>query len=66
MGTCRVTIPASRDIKQILDLVASQSGFDTAEEFLVTVFVKTKLLSTLKNYDHSNPKSFLKLLVLLH
>ena len=37
MGTCRFTIPASRDIEQILDLVASQSGFDAAEKFLVTV-----------------------------
>ena len=31
---CRFTNPASLDIEQILDSVASQSGFDAAEEFL--------------------------------
>ena len=34
---CRFTSPASRDIEQILDSVASQSGFDAAETFLTLV-----------------------------
>ena len=34
---CRFTSPASRDIEQILDSVASQSGFDAAEKFLTLV-----------------------------
>jgi toxin ParE1/3/4 len=44
-GTCRFTIPASRDIEQILDLVASQSGFDAAEKFLASVNQKCYHLS---------------------
>ncbi len=31
---CRFTVPASRDLEAIIDLVARKSGFNTAEFFL--------------------------------
>jgi toxin ParE1/3/4 len=42
---CCFTIPASRDIEQILDLVASQSGFDGSEKFLATFNQKCQRLA---------------------
>jgi toxin ParE1/3/4 len=34
---CRFTIPASRDIEQILDRFASQSSLDSSEQILAMI-----------------------------
>jgi toxin ParE1/3/4 len=46
---CRFTVPASRDIETIIDLIADNSGFDAAENFLKKVNQKCKNLGIFPN-----------------
>jgi toxin ParE1/3/4 len=39
---CKFTLPASRDIEAIMDYVADNSNFDTAERLLDTINDKCK------------------------
>ena len=43
---CHFTIPASRDIETIIDLMADNRGFDAAERFLKKINQKCKNLAT--------------------
>ena len=43
---CRFTIPASRDIETIIDLMADNRGFDAAERFLKKINQECKNLAT--------------------
>jgi toxin ParE1/3/4 len=42
---CRFTIPASRDIEQILDRLASQSSLDASEQILAAINQKCRRLA---------------------
>ncbi|WP_293150498.1 MULTISPECIES: type II toxin-antitoxin system RelE/ParE family toxin [unclassified Microcoleus] len=42
---CRFTVPASRDIENIMDYIADRSGFDAAESFLNRINNKCQTLS---------------------
>lgn len=42
---CKFTAPASRDIENIIDLIADNSGFDAAERFLKKINDKCKNLA---------------------
>jgi toxin ParE1/3/4 len=42
---CKFTLPASRDIEAIMDYVADNSNFDTAERLLDTINDKCKQLA---------------------
>ncbi len=44
-GICQFTVPASRDIENIIDYIAEVSGFDTAENFLSKINNKCKTLT---------------------
>jgi toxin ParE1/3/4 len=42
---CKFTLPASRDIEALMDYVADNSNFDTAERLLDTINDKCKRLA---------------------
>ncbi len=42
---CRFAVPASLDIESIIDFIADNSGFDTAERFLKKINEKCRTLA---------------------
>ncbi|WP_414623341.1 type II toxin-antitoxin system RelE/ParE family toxin [Calothrix sp. CCY 0018] len=46
---CRFTVPASRDIENIIDYVADNSSFDTAERLLKKINQKSRNLANFPN-----------------
>jgi toxin ParE1/3/4 len=46
---CRFTIPASRDLEEILDYIAATRGLNRAEEFLTKINGKCRTLANFPN-----------------
>ncbi len=55
---CRFTVPASRDIETIIDLIADNSGFEPAERFLKKVNQKCKTLASFPNMGRQRDQLF--------
>jgi toxin ParE1/3/4 len=53
---CRFTIPASRDIEQILDRFASQSSLDSSEQILAMINQKCRRLAQFPLMGRSRPE----------
>lgn len=48
-NVCRFTVPASRDIENIIDYIADNSSFDAAERFLKKINDKCRTLANFPN-----------------
>ncbi|KAF3885160.1 MULTISPECIES: type II toxin-antitoxin system RelE/ParE family toxin [Nostocales] len=46
---CRFTVPASRDIENIIDYIADSSSLDAADRFLIKINQKCKTLANFPN-----------------
>ena len=46
---CRFTVPASRDIENIIDFIAVNSSFNAAEQFLDKINQKCRYLANFPN-----------------
>jgi toxin ParE1/3/4 len=53
---CRFTIPASRDIEQILDRLAIESSLDTSDQFLDLINQKCRRLAQFPRMGRSRPE----------
>jgi toxin ParE1/3/4 len=58
---CRFTIPASRDLENILDYLAAQGGINRAEIFLKKINQKFKTLASFPNMGKSRDELLPKL-----
>jgi toxin ParE1/3/4 len=53
---CRFTIPASRDIEQILDRLATQSSLDASDQILAQINQKCRRLAQFPMMGRSRPE----------
>jgi len=53
MSICRFTIPASRDIEDIIDQIADRQGFDAADRYLQQINAKCQTIASFPNIGRS-------------
>ena len=53
---CRFTVPASRDIEQILDRLAIKSSLDASDQFLTLINQKCRRLAQFSRMGTSRPE----------
>jgi toxin ParE1/3/4 len=55
---CRFTVPASRDLESIIDLIADNQGLDAAENYLKKINQKCQTLVSFPNMGRKRDELF--------